>query len=64
MPPPNAVVGLEHTPIFEGDLVGCLSKSGTLNKHVLKRDWTMYSKFLNHSRYNSPHNGGEGRGLI
>ena len=58
---PNVVVGLEYTPIFEWDLVGCLSKNGTPNKHVLKRNWTMCSKFINHSRYNNPHNGGEGR---
>ena len=47
---------LDKWPILEWWIVGCGSKNVYQNMHVLKRDWSMWSRFIHHSRHNSQHN--------
>ena len=50
---PNLVTYRNQTPIFKWYVVSCGSK----NEHP-KRDWTMCSKQVNHSKLNNQHNWG------
>ena len=50
---PNSVSDLKRTPIFGWCMVGCESDT---KGHMLKRDWTTCSEFVNHSRCKSQHN--------
>lgn len=55
---PNWMFGLEWTPLFSWCIFECESKNG--HHHVLDRDWTMCSRFINHFRCNIQHNWGGG----
>lgn len=55
---PNSVFDLERTPLFEWCILECESKNG--HHHVVNGDWTVCSKFVNHSRCSSKHNLGSG----
>ena len=54
---PNSITYLNQTPEFERFVVWCGSKNRKGKRHVLERDWSACSKYDNHSRLNSQHNG-------
>lgn len=59
VPKPNATI--IRTQAFEFYVIKCGYKNWH-KKHVFKSDWTMCSKYTNHSRFNSPHDRREGGG--
>ena len=51
-------VSIMWTPIFEWHVIRCGCKDGHPKNHVFKRDWTTWSKLVNHSMLYSQHNWG------
>ena len=52
---PNLVTQLNPTPTFVWYVVWCGSTNEYLKKHVFKRDWSVCSKYDDHSRLNNQH---------
>ena len=55
---PNSSTYFSRTPISEWYVVKCDSKGKDTEKTLFKRDWTTFSKYVNHFKLISQHNWG------